>query len=346
MGNKIQYFAIFLITLGFAIFSGDRFSRLLLLFLFLMAIILFVCARLQCGKIDKRLSPPVEEAARGQDIYLNVQLDNQSAMPVPYIGVELTCRDDYSGSVLRLQGASMLDRKGTSVLRFVLRAKYYGQYTVWGDQIKVSDMLGVGYAASRFENYQWKIWVLPELKGPEEIQNHFKEVQALRQDEDGTGIFGNEPSAAYELRPYQDGESLRNVHWKLTAKTGELVVKQFNQATEPMDTVFLDLNTNGKDYTREDRDQFLDTVAAFTAVRLREEAPFELVWLHAGMELHRAWVRNSADAKDALKKLLLAEPYQNIDSIPAYKEKQIHEAQNASIRIDLWGKITQEGAPI
>lgn len=43
--------------------------------------------------------------------------------------------------------------------------------------------------------------------------------------------IGNDPSEILELREYRSGDRLQKVHWKLSQKTGNLIVKEFS---EPM----------------------------------------------------------------------------------------------------------------
>lgn len=57
----------------------------------------------------------------------------------------------------------------------------------------------------------------------------------------------HDPSRLAGVRPYQSGDSRQSIHWKLTARTGELQVKQF-QHTVAVDTMIF-LNLNEEDYS-------------------------------------------------------------------------------------------------
>lgn len=342
MKNKLYLF-IFLVTLAFAVFTQGDFPRFLLGFEFLLWVALFVCARLLNRYVDKVLCPPPEQAAREQEIPVQVQLKNRCAFPVAEARVELKCRDEYCGSVHRLRGTAMLDGRDETVLSFVLQARHYGLLTVWGEKLHIADPLGVNFASSRFPKQTWEVAVLPELIDP---QQKAATDPARQETEtgDGVGGRGEDPSGAYELRTYQTGEPLRNVHWKMTAKTDEMMVKEFIRDTEPMTLIFLDLSSGGKPCSRAQWDTFLDTVASVAAAQLHAGNAFEVFWLDGQARRFQMQVRSEVDAKAALTALLREKPHTGPAGENPYKEKMIHEAYNAVVRVSLWGEITREEA--
>lgn len=51
-----------------------------------------------------------------------------------------------------------------------------------------------------------------------------------------------DPARLSGVRPYQSGDSRQSIHWKLTARTGELQVKQFQHTVAAETVIFLNLN--------------------------------------------------------------------------------------------------------
>lgn len=343
MKNRVYIFVIF-VTLTFAVFTQSDFTRFLLGFEFLLWIALFVWTRLLRRCIDKTMCPPPPQAARGQELPLEVQLKNRCGLPVSEIQVELKCGDDYTGEVQRLRGTAMLDGRDEATLRFVLQARHYGLLTVWAEKIKVGDPLGVNYAASHFTKQMWKIAVLPELTDDRERQSASEDAKHPVEDGGESDARGEDPSAAYELRAYQTGEPLRNVHWKMTAKTGEMMVKEFVRDTEPMTLVFLDLDRHGRPYSRKEWDAFLEEVASFSAAQLQAGNHFEMLWVDGQYRRCQMPVRSDSDAQAALTALLREKPRSGTVDEIAYKEIITHEACNAAVCIDLWCKVTRAEA--
>lgn len=342
MRSKLYFIIVFLVTLAFAVFTQSDFPRFLLGFEFLLELALLVSARLMNYFVDKTMCPPPSEVSKSQEIPVDISLKNRSSLPVSEIKVFLKCRDEYSGSEDRIRGTAMLSEKDKTIFRFVLNTRHYGLIRVWAERIRISDPLGINFAVSRFPKQMWEIAVLPEAALPETY--HSSQSTAERLDEDGVSSFrkGNDIGETYELRAYQSGEPLRNIHWKMTAKTGDFIVKEFGKETVKMGLVFLDLNDYGKAYSRSDWDFFIETVASYAAAQVRSGNQFEMFWLDEQTQRCSAQIHNERDVKNALTALLHYKPHSGSDGEIAYKEKLTDETYDAPVCIDLWGKISEE----
>ena len=51
---------------------------------------------------------------------------------------------------------------------------------------------------------------------------------------------GSQPPELYQIRQYQDGDSMRDIHWKLSAKMDQMMSRQFAAETQCTATVYLD----------------------------------------------------------------------------------------------------------
>ena len=343
MKNK-SCIIIFLATLAFAVFTQSDFSFFLLGFEFLLEIALFVCPRIQSRHIDKVMIPPVPETTVQQEIPLEVQLKNHSCLPVSELQVEVKCRDEWSGKTDRFRGTAMLDGKDETALRFILRARHYGVLSVWAQQVRIMDPLGINYTTSRFPKQLWEVAVLPPLSQIQDPAMGSGTASQTVEWESSLNGRGEDSNAAYELRAYREGEPLRNVHWKISAKTDTLMVKEFEQNKEAMALVYLDLSHGGKACGRKDWDSFLETVAAFAASELHAGNHLEITWLDARLQQCRFPIRREPDLKAALTALLHEKPRSGPAGETAYKEKLSHEAYNATVCISLWGEITRKEA--
>ena len=79
----------------------------------------------------------------------------------------------------------------------------------------------------------------------------------------------------YELRPYREGDSLRLIHWKQSAKRDELVTREPLEDRRPL--VVLTLDHFG---APEVMDRTLDRLAGYAEALLARERPFEVRWVH------------------------------------------------------------------
>lgn len=334
MKNKL-YLLITAITLLFALFTQGDFPRFLLGFEFLLWLALFIWARILRHYLRCTMAPPIEQSPRHSDIPLEINLENTSVFPVPELLVTIKCLDEYSGTQEIFESSAMLDSRESAQLRWTIQTDHYGLLKVWGHKYSVMDPLGVTRASSAFSSHPWQIAVLPPILSE---KDGTAPVGGYSADDTGTVGISDDPGTDYELRPYREGEPLRNVHWKLTAKTNEVMIREYLQQTESIPQIFLDLNTCGKPFTRSDYDTFLESVAAFAAGQLAKDNSFIFLWRSGNGQLCRMTVHTRQDAQEALTALLREKPR---SSESTHKENTEHETCGAAICLNLWGEITE-----
>jgi len=129
-----------------------------------------------------------------------------------------------------------------STARYTITASQRGLYTVGPLEISAGEPLGLHQFSDIVESYHDiivypRVFALPELGLPSKLP--YGNVRTRQP------IFPD-PARLAGVRQYQSGDSRQSIHWKLTARTGELQVKQF-QHTVAVDIVIF-LNLNEEDY--------------------------------------------------------------------------------------------------
>ena len=173
--------------------------------------------------------------------------------PMPPFRGELRLRRLQTGESWRYR-----DGKG-------LPTDHCGGYRVTAEKVRICDYLGL-FAFPVRKKEALTILVRPkrlEAKLPEELERRIALSWKPR--------FGGGFSENHELRLYRPGDSLNQVHWKLSAKTGKLILR------EPMEPrvgrLLLTLNLMGKP---EQLDRMLGRVLGLGTVLLDRGLSFEL----------------------------------------------------------------------
>ena len=68
-------------------------------------------------------------------------------------------------------------------------------------------------------------------------------------DEEQSGKKGNGPGEYFGIRPYVDGDPMKLIHWKLTGKTDEYMVKEVEVPMMRMPLIFLETFSTGETFT-------------------------------------------------------------------------------------------------
>ena len=105
-----------------------------------------------------------------------------------------------------------------------------------------------------------------------------------------TQKLSNSDMSFHALREYAPGDDRRHVHWRSSARTGDLMVRQFEETRQSRIAVALDLSDQsyGRDEEFEDA---VSVAASFVQQAFREENPLALVTnvdVHRGLTATRA----------------------------------------------------------
>ena len=112
-----------------------------------------------------------------------------------------------------------------------------GHYTVRHARLVASDPLGIFRRGTRPAEGA-SFWVLPktvDLREAMPLEMLFAMVPSA------VGLSQRGGAEFLGVRPHQPGDDLRQVHWKLTAHTGELLVREYRLQPELTITLWLDL---------------------------------------------------------------------------------------------------------
>lgn len=233
------------------------------------------------------------------------RFDCHNYLTVPLWSYRLQVTHAMTGKRYRLRPGDALptDHCGALICR-VRRAKVY-------------DYLGLFSLPLRCQK-EFQVLVEPQLLP---IPN--------QTDADADAAFAWKPknggfSENHELRLYAPGDSLRQIHWKLSAKTGKLILR------EPMvpdpGRVLVRMVLKGDP---EEIDRLLGRFAWLSRRLLEQSIPFELLCL-TGSGIHNLPVRTSKEQKQALD-FLLGQLLTPTGDLPVQWE-------NASMQYDLGGE--------
>lgn len=179
--------------------------------------------------LHRRLPPG--EQLEGSDVAVTLELE--LARRVPGVSVRVRERISRLGSrVTELHGAGRTKLSATYVLRGLPR----GRYAYEGAAVAIGDSFGLAQAEIALPE-RGALLVYPRLV---EVEHLFSD-RGTRTPE-GRRLLLRRPSGfdVHSVREYEQGESLRKVHWRSTAKRGKLMVKELEDAPRDEVAVVLD----------------------------------------------------------------------------------------------------------
>ena len=114
---------------------------------------------------------------------------------------------------------------------------------------------------------------------------------------------GRQLGEEYELRSYRPGDPVRAIHWKLSSKRDELIVRESSRRLRP--TVLITADRFGG----ADRgDEILDRLLGWSQALLRQDIPHVVQWVHPVTGELRTCRVESGDGQRRCLAALLADP--------------------------------------
>ncbi|MDH6132640.1 uncharacterized protein (DUF58 family) [Kitasatospora sp. MAA4] len=202
----------------------------------LAAAVLLVRTRYRVAS-GRRLTP--HRAPAGQEARVHLRVDNISRVPTGLLMLE-----DKVPYVLGPRPRFVLDRvepRGFREVSYRVRSDLRGRYLLGPLQLRLTDPFGMceltrAFSASDVLTVVPQVQKLPDIRLAGEWAGYGDSMSRA------VALAGDDDSVP---REYRHGDDLRRVHWKSTAKYGELMVRREEQPLRARATVLLDTREIG-----------------------------------------------------------------------------------------------------
>ncbi|MEA4966093.1 MAG: DUF58 domain-containing protein [Oscillospiraceae bacterium] len=187
-----------------------------------------LCSLLLNFHVRRRLRLSVQlptSAAKGGAVAGSVTVENRAFLPAARIYVRLAIVNDLTGETEAATLPLSVGARSSGSAEFLLQAARCGRLRVRAERPVLMDFLGIlplrvrGEAAARMT-------VLPDTFSPGVVPHRFAPT---REEEGAVNRRGEDRSEVFQLREYRPGDSLKEVHWKLSSKLDELIVREPSQ---------------------------------------------------------------------------------------------------------------------
>lgn len=234
-------------------------------------------------RVDIKLYPAQSVVDRKEMSVVEMELNNKSRLMMPFVSI--------SGSWHNSDGKKTVNRKIVSVKArssitsaFSLLAEHCGIQTFNLIKIAARDQFGFFYLPLRSRewcsNNKYKITVIPRSRPAE-----YSWSNSSSWDLD-TSINNQNVSPEIDilanLRDYRPGDSLKRIHWKISARLHTLMTKEFEDPSSRYIMFSFDPQKPAAGNNYDNLDKLLETAAA--AMKVFLENGHQIKWLDAGFE--------------------------------------------------------------
>ena len=209
-GRRLLYLTVLAVSIVFYLSYQEWFAWFVLLIILLLPLFSFV---ISLPAMLTFTAQPEGPAALTMGDSGDVWLMGQCGWPVPPFKGRVKLRHIQSGQILRYRSGGNLP------------TDHCGGIAVTGERVWVYDYLGlIGIPVRRSQGRT--VLVRPKIAQMEAPNDLNRYLARSWRPKPGGGYAEN-----HDIRLYRPGDSLNQVHWKLTAKTGKLMIRE---PMEPM----------------------------------------------------------------------------------------------------------------
>lgn len=241
-----------------------------------------------------------EKGARGE-----LRVENHSFLPIMQLRCTLLMHnlltDEFTEQAISVPVVPNSKRK----LNFRIKSQHCGQIVIVFKQVAAVDFFGITRYKLKVDQ-QAETIIMPDTFDMR-VLPMMDSFCPEESDEYQPDRAGYDVSELYQIRDYVPGDSVRQIHWKLSGKYDQLMVKQAGQPLKHAMLLFLDFSAGKLTKTSPQCLDALAEVAVSLSQALLDAGIAHLVaWRQSNGELAHVSVQNVDDLTGAIPGILCA----------------------------------------
>lgn len=271
---------------------------------------------LRCG-INAVFTQDNVVAYRGEKCTIGIEITNNSPLVLTSCKVKLTVTGISKGKKrsksVKHRITAMCPPRQSVVRQFEIKCPHCEILGVRMAGVYVYDFLRIFRVRKKLKQ-NLTVVVLPKIPESHMLD---KVSAAVGEGEDAlysTVKAGNDPTEIFAIREYAGGDKIRNIHWKLSSKKSELMVKEYGLALTDNDTVIIDIFKTDLPKRRNRRvmDEMYDMLYSLVNALTARGFGFNACYMKDGFNSTR--IETDNDINGMFAQIYMIRPYDNENS--------------------------------
>lgn len=337
---------IYLIVLLFTLYLFFVYNDTVLSGILVMVLICPFFSALYLAGAGKRIRPDMERipamGEQGKRIRTAVILENRSGLLALHYESRVSVKNEFGGKKRRIRFSGMISPGKKAVCWCEFETELCGNMELELESVRVYDPMGFFYRKASFR-MKARIKVMPAFRPmPLEITKKTREFQADSEEYSGERR-GDDPSEVYQIREYRVQDHLRDIHWKLSAREGRLMVRERGFPLGCAVLVWIDFRE--KDRSPEGFSRLLNTAASLSVTLSEQKCIHMAAWYEEKSEkIVRMRIRDEESACEFIWRLMEIVPYREEEKKKACFEETFRGQEfSSTVTIDGKGVLRKDG---
>lgn len=280
--SKILFLLLIIICIFFYILYLWNFSLVLLIIFVSLPIILFITTFITKRSIKTDFSLQSKITQKNTSFPVQLCITNKSIFPVGKAEVHIEYYNIFNNQINELELLVPIQLLNTQRITFQLSSKYCGILKIKSAYINIYDPLKI-FCFKTGKNITTEIAVMPEIH---EINGSISYTDCETEESSmfSENTAGDDPSEIFDLRDYVNGDKLNRIHWKLSSKKDDLIVKDYSMPIDVPCMLFLNLKCyEDSEYTLPVFDTLIETLISLSQFLIENERIHTIVYYNSSM---------------------------------------------------------------
>ncbi len=273
IGMRMCWLAVEALLLGLFFYTGRALPLAAALALLLAVLGAIPCSLLVRKKLRAELELPVN-LPKGKSGEGTITVENPTLFPVFCLTCRVRVENILNGDGETQSFRSFLLPRSTGHIPLTLGSDYCGRLRVTAEKIILSDCFGViGIACP--VTVKKSVTVHPDTF-EQTIRMNYNLSSSMDSDQYSPYCPGPDLAETFQIREYAEGDSPRQIHWKLSGKFDRLIVRDPSLPVTRSVLVFWE--RTGQSGDRDRTDAQAEAVASVCRTLLQQDVAFTLGW--------------------------------------------------------------------
>lgn len=302
-GRKIIYLLFVMITSYVALMYEGAIPGMLLAFELLLPFVLFAVSWYLKYSVRVRIGRGAEVADCDETVEIPLVFENRGFLPITDASVRVIVSNCLDGEKESYDLNLRAPAKTKLTVPFSFRSTYCGVVTVQFEQVMVYDYLRLFQRRVRHSQSAECI-IMPHLLDLQvKVTDRCRSYDSDSEEYDKNRP-GDDPAEIYQIREFRQGDKMSRVHWKMTARLDEMMIKELSRPISNSVGIYLDLRYE----TMEEIQSVYDLCYSLSVALCLQECHHRLIWhcQEAASGFEEYLIRNIDDITEAMSKLLVS----------------------------------------
>ncbi len=298
--TKLLFIVLIIICAAFYVLYIWDFALVLLIVMIAIPVIMFFSVFITKKLISAEFALKNDTVAKNEPFPVQLCINNRSILPIGKAEVRIEYYNLFSNQITSFDLFVPIQARNSQRVTFQLNSRFCGIINIRTVYINIFDPLRI-FRFRIGKGISAQISVMPEgheINGTVNYTDRVNEESSMFSENKP----GDDPSEVFDLREYIPGDKLNRIHWKLSSKKDDFIVKDYSLPIDVPSTIFLNLKCyEDSEYTLPVFDTLIETLISLSQFMLENERMHNVIYYSSK---YKNFIEKTINAPDELAELV------------------------------------------